>query len=178
MKSRRAGAVALAGLLTTALLSACASPAPVSAIQTTVNSQLKSQESGATATVDFSAIPGDWDRLLIVCRQATREQIDQALGFHWSKAPDPSDVNFLSMIVLVKSRHVTTWFQAGLDQDQDLVTHWYFSPCPMDGSYRQASIPVLTKPDTKVEFQQMKQGKVSWWVVTPEELAALDPANH
>ncbi len=165
--------MALASIFTAVLLSACAPPRP-SAIQTAVNSQLKAQEFDATATVDFSAIPGDWDRVLLVCRQATREQIDEALGFHWSKAPDPSDADFLSMIVLAKSRHVTTWFQAGLDQDEDLVTHWYFSPCPMEGSYRQTFIPVLKKPSTKVEFQRMKQGKVTWWVVTADELATLD----
>ena len=172
MRTRRAGLVVFASILTALLLSACA-PLPSSAVQTAVNSQLKAQESGATATVDFSAIPGDWDRVLLVCRQATTKQVDEALGFHWSKSPDPRDLNFLSMIVLATSNHVTTWFQAGLDQDEDLVTHWYFSPCPMDGSYRQTSIPVLKKPNTKVQFQQMKQGNVIWWVVTADELATL-----
>jgi hypothetical protein len=171
-------AVLVVAVVTVTLTQGCSllpfSPDPVipgAAIGKSIDAQLKVHEAQGIADVDLaSAIAGDWTQVVVVCTGSTNIQLDRALGFHWSGAPNVSSSSFLAMLVFSTGSQVESYYSVGQnDFEEDL----YWTPCssPLENGGSEPSPFALAKTDSSIRF--VRNAALPYWYVSVAELKAL-----
>jgi len=130
------------------------------------------REHNATLDADFSALfPGDWDRMVIICRGATTSEVDGLLGFHWDGAAQVRSDAFLSAMVFVHGATVETSVSTGPDSG------WVYVPCPLDlddsaGAGRAGRAVSVERMDA-VRFTHHRDVDTDFWYVDESEFSRL-----
>lgn len=152
-------------------LSACSFMLP--SLGNTLRDELRASEQRREATVDFSeTFPSSWTQLTIVCRGATERELNKALGYEWTDAPNLNSPAFLSMIVLSNTGGVIDHFNFGQnDFEEDL----YVNPCPPGTADEidNFTIAVVEVADSNVNFIYQPAAPGDHWYVSESEFARL-----
>jgi hypothetical protein len=102
-----------------------------------------SERSGNSFEADLSDyFPGNWDRVVIVCKGAIVSEVDEAIGSPWDEATQVESEAFLSSLVLVRGNSVESSISTGPDSG------WAYVPCPvkLDPAERAFSRQVAVVP--------------------------------
>ena len=159
------------------MLAGCATTSEFSdsSIGTQIDSALKPHERAGETSINLgTVVSGDWEKVLVVCRGTTRDQIESALGFKWD-GPDVRAGGFLAMLVFYGRHHVVKYFSAG--QDDAIVDHWYFTPCSLTKVPIDTGPISLARTDSVIKFtlnKSLGSKHLYFWFVTTTELAALN----
>lgn len=150
---------------------------PEEATGNRVNDQLRPDTHLGTSVVDFDAtIPGEWDRMLIVCSGATDEDFASMLGFEWRPRPAVSSRGFASMLVFADEDRVVASFSTG--QDDAWVNVPYFTMCPLADEREPFPLLVeLERSRSQVRFELRRDPSdpdFDRWYVSGNTLNALE----
>ena len=150
---------------------------PEEATGNRVNDQLRPDTHLGTSVVDLDAtIPGEWDRVPIVCYGATDEDFASMLGFEWRPRPAVSSTGFASMLVFADEDRVVTSFSTG--QDDSWVNVPYFTMCPLADEREPFPLLVeLERSRSQVRFELRRDPAdpdFDRWYVSGNTLSMLE----
>lgn len=144
-------AVILGAALTTSL-AGCSSPNQDA--QRALTEALKPLESEGVATIDLDeVVPGAWSKAILVCRGASENDLDDALGFPWREGPDLGSAGFGAMFVFSTAGAVESYVNLG--QDKFNGNDSYVSPCPVasDIGIKVSTVSVMERPASNMTFR-------------------------
>jgi hypothetical protein len=160
------------GAAVVVLLAACTAGATV---DDDLYAYLSPREHHNVTEVNFDkVIPGDWTKMVIVCAGATKDELDNALGFEWKDAPSlrPSS-NFISMVGFAGNNDVESFDNVG--SDPVIEGEWYFTPCTSDilGDPDTAEPLSIPRAHSKVLLTLHKSDSPHFWYVSKQEFQRL-----
>jgi hypothetical protein len=98
--------------------------------------QLKSTE------VDLDAlVPGDWTHVAIICSKPSVEELDGALGFHWSHSKEFANSLIIGALIFATDDNVESLYSVGQDDSYEDIA--YFTPCDAPDNGHQ---PIAAEP--------------------------------
>lgn len=126
-----------------------------------------------TFDADFATLfPGNWGRVAVICRGATRSEVVDAIGFQWEGAAKVDSEEFLSSIVFIDGTTAESLISTGPDSG------WLYVPCPIDvdGSPDDESEPhvvAVPRRQASVRFTYEQHEDAHYWFVDAAEFRRL-----